>query len=444
MESTSNDRLALADGGDLTNRLNRDCFCVTLERSALQATLARDLGDPTFAGELADARPHLFSNVSVFVSDERLAQMQRVVRLIEGIANSQVYWDAAARWAPDIALEDPGPAGAFMGYDFHLGETGPKLIEINTNAGGAILNAVLAQAQSECCGVEAAARPGFPGAELEARVCAMFLEEWRRQRGDRPLRRIAVVDDNPQEQYLYPEFVLAQTWLQRAGFEAVIADPSELSWRDGGLFHEARPIDLIYNRLVDFALAQPKHSAINSAYVAGEVVVTPNPHLHARFADKRNLTLLSDRASLEAFGVRAKDVELLTASVPGTVIVTPENAAELWASRRDYFFKPERGYGSKASYRGAKLTRSVWVDVAKGGYVAQRFAPPSERMIRINGVVEPRKMDVRLYTYGGEMLLAAARLYKGQTTNFRTEGGGFAPVLRTRADEFCATWPKME
>jgi hypothetical protein len=27
------------------------------------------------------------------------------------------------------------------------------------------------------------------------------------------------------------------------------------------------------------------------------------------------------------------------------------------------------------------------------------------------------------------MLLAAARLYQGQTTNMRTPGGGFAPVL---------------
>jgi hypothetical protein len=38
-------------------------------------------------------------------------------------------------------------------------------------------------------------------------------------------------------------------------------------------------------------------------------------------------------------------------------------------------------------------------------------------------------MDVRLYTYAGQLLLSAARLYQGQTTNFRTPGGGFAPVL---------------
>src|SRR3546814_5514999 len=38
---------------------------------------------------------------------------------------------------------------------------------------------------------------------------------------------------------------------------------------------------------------------------------------------------------------------------------------------------------------------------------------------------------VRLYTYCGELRLVASRLYQGQTTNMRTPGGGFAPVLLT-------------
>jgi hypothetical protein len=42
-------------------------------------------------------------------------------------------------------------------------------------------------------------------------------------------------------------------------------------------------------------------------------------------------------------------------------------------------------------------------------------------------------VDVRLYTYAGTILLAAARLYQGQTTKMRRPGGGFAPVL-----EVCA------
>ena len=38
------------------------------------------------------------------------------------------------------------------------------------------------------------------------------------------------------------------------------------------------------------------------------------------------------------------------------------------------------------------------------------------------------KFDLRAYTYAGDVMWMAARLYQGQTTNFRTPGGGFAPV----------------
>ena len=79
-------------------------------------------------------------------------------------------------------------------------------------------------------------------------------------------------------------------------------------------------------------------------------------------------------------------------------------------------------------YRGDKLTRSTGNEILASSYIAQEIAPPSERTVLIDGQPSPRKMDVRLYVYDGELLLAAARLYRGQTTNFRTEGGGFAPV----------------
>ena len=62
-------------------------------------------------------------------------------------------------------------------------------------------------------------------------------------------------------------------------------------------------------------------------------------------------------------------------------------------------------------------------------YIAQALAAPSERRIKIDGEVKSLKLDVRLYTYRGSALLTAARIYQGQTTNFRTPGGSFAPVF---------------
>lgn len=65
----------------------------------------------------------------------------------------------------------------------------------------------------------------------------------------------------------------------------------------------------------------------------------------------------------------------------------------------------------------------------RGDYVAQEQVPPSERGIIVDDQKQQLKMDIRAYVYAGEIQLVAARLYQGQTTNFRTQGGGFAPVF---------------
>jgi hypothetical protein len=416
-----------------TDRLNHDCFCVTLDQTEVEAALLRETNLPHIGEIMRAERRHLFSNLSVFISDQSFEQMRRVVEAIQAVTSLPGYLESVMSWAPDVAQPNYGPLGAFMGYDFHVGPDGPKLIEINTNAGGALLNAVLAQAQRSCCGSAPPVREVFPDVGFEQAVVRMFEEEWRLQRGHGKPQRIAIVDNDPESQYLYPEFVLARSIFERHGIDAVIADPSHLEHRQGRLTHQGRTIDLVYNRLVDFPLSEPRHSGLRSAYMTGSVVVTPNPHVHARFADKRNLTLLCDPLRLAAFGASAPHVELLGRVVPNSVLVTPANADELWAARRGLFFKPVTGYGSKAVYRGAKITRTVWSEIVEGSHIAQAFIPPSQRMVKIDDKRELRKMDVRLYSYGDKILLAAARLYQGQATNFRTEGGGFAPVLRTSA-----------
>jgi glutathione synthase/RimK-type ligase-like ATP-grasp enzyme len=315
-----------------------------------------------------------------------------------------------------------------MGFDFHLTETGPKLIEVNTNAGGAFLNSLLARAQIACCRQMEPRARAVPGGDFAVDTVKMFEAEYSLHGAGRPLRRIAIVDDDPETQYLYPEFILARQMLARAGYEAVVASPETLHYLDGQLLHEGRPVDLVYNRLVDFALEQPEHDALRRAYEERRVALTPNPYNHALNADKQNLTVLSDRDALAELGV-SHHLQDVLGSIPRTVVVGPGNAAELWLKRKAMFFKPMRDYGSKAVYRGEKVTRGVFEEIVKGGYVAQAFAPAGERMMRIEGIAEPRKVDVRLYAYAGRTLLAAARIYQGQATNFRTPGGGFAPVF---------------
>lgn len=411
-------------------RLNSECFCISLDDKALRRALESELGTPGLFQLVEERCPYLFAARPVFVSQTHLEKMTSAISAIESVIASPAYRAQVLADAPDIARHDPGGAkGVFLGYDFHLHDDGIALIEINTNAGGAMLNAVLSRAQHACCAeVEQTLPPLSFSTALEQAVIDMFQSEWDLSKRGRPLRTIAIVDEAPQQQYLYPEFLLFQQLFQRHGLQAVIADPSELSMRDGQLWHGTTPIDMVYNRLTDFLLEAPSSTALREAYLSHAVVLTPHPQAHALYADKRNLALLGNPDRLQALGVPEPVQKILSASIPHTEVVDAANAERLWAERRKLFFKPMAGYGSRAAYRGDKLTKRVWEEILAGRYVAQAIVAPGERTIDHEDAHQILKFDVRNYTYGDKVQWVAARLYQGQTTNFRTPGGGFAPV----------------
>ena len=422
------------DSATSIEALNRACFCLSLDEAALRGGLEADLGMRGLSRTMVESHPHLFASVPMFVSREHVEGMARVIEAVEAVVATSRFRRAALAWAPEIALHDPGSPGGLLGYDFHLSIAGPKLIEINTNPGGALLNVVMGRAHRSCCADAAGlAMAPMEADAIEEALFGDFMTEWRLQRKDPPLASMAIVDEAPEQQYLYPEFLLYRHLFVRHGIEVVICDPRELTRKEGRLWNAHLPIDFVYNRLTDFALEHPSHAALKLAYLGGEVVVSPHPRAHALYADKRNLTLLCDEVFLRGTGVAEDAIATLLAAVPNTQIMTDANRDSLWAKRRQLFFKPAAGYGSKAAYRGEKLTKRVWEEMSKGTYVAQALVAPSGRHVAGSSTPTALKADVRNYACAGKVRLVAARLYQGQTTNFRTPGGGFAPVFTETA-----------
>jgi len=416
--------------------LNSECFCISLDTAALRQALESEIGEPGLFDLIQQRCPHLFAARPVFLSREHALRMAQVVQAIESVVALPAYRDEVLATAPAIARHDPGGAkGVFFGHDFHVTEGSFGLIEINTNAGGAMLNAVLARAQRACCAaVDGLSPPSATAGEFEDDIVSMFRNEWSLSGHERPLRSIAIVDEDPEQQYLYPEFLLFQRLFQRHGLQAVIAGPTEFSGRDGVLWHGDVAIDLVYNRLTDFSLAESASATLREAYLANAVVLTPHPQAHALYADKRNLALLSDATRLQALGVPQATQDLLLAGIPHTEVVEPQHAERLWRERRRLFFKPFAGFGGRAAYRGDKLTQRVWQEILAGGYVAQALVAPGGRVVSNQEPVQVLKFDLRDYVYDGHVQWVAARLYQGQTTNFRTPGGGFAPVYEGPVD----------
>lgn len=421
----------------LVNRLNRECHCLNVDASLLQQQLDRVLGDSHVPGGLIEQRPHLFAKFGVFATQGQVDQMAGIIKAVEQVIAMPAYRQTVLGWAPEIARHEPGALGVFFGYDFHLSADGPQLVEINTNSGGAMLNTVLAKAQLACCDEVRGMMDGpVPIDQLESALVSMFVTEWEKsgtERAKKSLKTIAIVDALPEAQYLYPEFLLFQDLFLRHGIDALILDPQQLELRDDALWCQDKKIDLVYNRLTDFDFSQPQNNALRTAYLADAAVITPHPRAHALYADKRNLAILTDAALLRSWDIPENVIQTLIHGIPRTVLVRPDNAETLWAQRRQLFFKPASGYGSRAVYRGDKITKRVWEDILKGNYVAQTLVLPSERRLAPEQESVDLKLDVRSYSYSGKIQLLAARMYQGQTTNFRTAGGGFAPIYTIQA-----------
>jgi hypothetical protein len=386
------------------------------DRHLLESTLG--------AGALSE-RPHLFSESVVELPDSELAVLANFVKAVTTLIALPAFQKAIAeRQGGNVLQQTPGVC---LGFDFHRTAEGPKLIEINTNAGGSLLVTLLNQAW------------GFnqTADQAEQALVGMFINEWQTWGAGRALQTIAIVDESPEQQYLYPEFVRWQKLFEAQGIQTIICGPEALVCNSAGqLSHQGVAVDLLYNRMTDFSLDTAASGALSQCWqtqasgVKTGTLITPHPVAHALWADKRNLDWLSDPDYLASLGLNPEAVTQIVHCVPRTVPVLPTQGEHFWGARKTLFFKPQAGFGSRATYRGDKLTKRVFEEILQGGYVAQAYVPPPELTLPNTGDGEPTllKYDLRVYAYNGEIQLLAARLYQGQTTNFRTPGGGFAPV----------------
>lgn len=361
------------------------------------------------------------AGVDVALSTGDAAVMDAVVAAVHELALSPLYRERVWATAPELARAPAQPDfGLFTGFDFHVTEQGPKLIEINTNAGGAFFGARVDD-ERKALGVHGTKPLGHWSGLFVQQV----LREWDRA-GRGQLETIAIVDDAPDHQFLRLEFQMAKVALEQAGFRALILSPQQLAFREGILRHDNTTIDLVYNRLTSFALDRPEDRPLRDALVAGAAWITPGPRAHALLACKKNLVLMSNNAFLAETGISEKSRETLIGAVPETVMLSPQNQATLWENREHFYFKPLSGYGSRGVYAGSKITRKVWDAISKANYVAQCEVPASRIDTPDAGAM---RVDIRNYAYEGSVFMRLARLYRGQTTNFRTPGGGFAPVV---------------
>lgn len=365
----------------------------------------------------------ILSRAVVEVSRRELRPMLQLVRLIDRLGREAAYRQLVYPQVPTTARFDPGHDAVMMCYDFHLTADGPRLIEVNTNAGGGLF-AALAHAP------DSPASPDVLRPALRKRLLQTFAKEMQQFSGGAKVRptRLVIVDDAPQEQFLYPEMQAFVELFKAWGVPAAIVPPEQLQASASGVFYQEAQVDMIYNRHCDFYLESEAMAGVRDAYLAGKVCLTPNPHAYGLLADKRRMILWSDPLVHQTLGLSSVECDLLTAVVPKSFLLEAADSEQVWQERKTWVFKPVDSFGSRGVLLGNKISRTRFEQLPLATTLVQQLVLPAQTEV---AGFEPMKTDLRLYAYRGRSLGLAARLYRGQVTNLRTEGGGFAPVRLT-------------
>lgn len=365
----------------------------------------------SFVSYLLEKYPNLdASSIGPLVSENLLSPFQVPLssQLITQIRSEiKKYWAFREWGAKNLAsryealdLRKPENYGVCMSYDFHVNATGNlDLIEINTNASFLALGIELYQFLK----LEEVAS-GFN----EKKIIEMFQQE--NQLNHRQDLNLAIVDEKPKEQKLYVEFLLYQSILRKHGFDCTIADLSEIE--------SLKKASLVYNRYTDFYLQTPEAEEIKKAFNAGGIQLSPHPYEYFLLADKERFIDWTTQSELDT-----------PASLLATYDLGKTDKEKIWNERKNLFFKPKNSFGGRQTYRGSSISRKVFEEVTNSNFIAQKMSPAPEMEFEFKNEKIKLKYDLRCYAYQDHLQMIVARLYQGQTTNLRTEGGGFACIL---------------
>ncbi|MEL6524678.1 MAG: hypothetical protein AAFQ07_03115, partial [Chloroflexota bacterium] len=185
--------------------------------------------------------------------------------------------------------------------------------------------------------------------------------------GGREKPQIAILDW--QDVPTLNEHEITRIYLEQQGFEAILADPRALDYRDGHLFYNDFRIDLIYKRVLYSELVSVMgfDNAVIRAMQDRAVYMTNAPSAKL-MAKKASLAFLSDERNSHLFSPAQQ--ASVAAHIPWTRVVeerkTMYNGQEIdlipfiAENREQFVLKPNDEYGGAGVVLGWQSSHDGW------------------------------------------------------------------------------------
>jgi len=359
-------------------------------------------------------------------------RIEQFIRIFDQVTTRPAWLAQVTAAAPPIARQHRREVCFFSAWDFHLPPEHPEqwqLIECNDNGSGFLFAALINRLYCEHADLPADLVRPPPYPVFADRVAAMIDHEARLFFGRRPEGLLLVVDDaaSLREGKFRRELVLLRELCSADGWAAEIATPAELGWSDRRLLWRGREVVFVINRSTDFFWQADVFESLRAAYAHGGVYVAPNPFTYATRSDKALAELLSQSRWDGELGILPEERSELSAHVPETHLLRPDNVDVIAHRKDDYVFKPAHGFASHGLLASSTVGRSRLHRLLKKGppYVAQRRVPKSR--LHAAGNV-PVWSDLRVWAFRGECFLLSGRASRDADTLDLAPPGGWLPT----------------
>lgn len=247
-------------------------------------------------------------------------------------------------------------------------------------------------------------------------VLHALLGTYARWSGRSQAPRVAVLDWR--EVPTYSEFLVTVDYLKSQGVDCVIADPRETEYREGRLWADGAPVDLVYKRVLISELVERgglDHPVIRA--VREGAVCMVNPFRCKILHKKASLAVLSDERNAELFTPAQRAA--VRAHVPWTRVVeergTEHDGGRIdllpWIAenRERLVLKPNDEYGGTGIVLGWETDEEGWQQavrtaLAEPHIVQERIVLPSEEYpAMVDGRVEfaERMLDTAPFVFHG-------------------------------------------
>ena len=259
-----------------------------------------------------------------------------------------------------------------MAYDFHIDlNNQAKLIEVNTQASGYLISDLVDQVHHSL------SPDTYSKTNNLLLLKKSFEEEWKSFSGkNTPPSHTLIVDDQIPKQKMYIEFLMFKDLLSKWLYTCQLEEITNLNLSREGFVTDShqKKAEMIYNRSTDFYLQ--KNPALKQAFLNQKTLISPNPTAYLLLADKARLVDWASSDFLNSLTLTETEKSLIQRALPQTEFIHTYPTEKLWKQKKHWFFKPLRGYGGKAVYRGKNLSRKMFERIIQKPYLLQENIPP--------------------------------------------------------------------